>query len=280
MKLKLALPAVFLAVVLTGCGPPPTTVIESPKATTPPVNSELTKATELTAEWNQLDYSEFELPNESTDNFSKAQVKMVAEDVIGLLENQLKYQQAESRGEVIEDVDDFIASAPGALAASLLDRKKHGIQNGKDTWPTVYVQEVDSTYKLEDESRSTYAWKVKEKSMFDTKGIAVTVFHRSFYRMKEPGQQANFITVGRWIELSTIDPDYASWSKDYAWHLGYAYNGADVCELTQASLLVPTPDKTEKDEALQLVNVPTTSFAPESKFKVDQEALEAAAKKC
>lgn len=280
MKLKLALPTILLAAILTGCGTTPTTVIESPKAATPPVNSELIKATELTAEWNQLDHSEFGLPDESTDNYSKAQVKMVAEDVIGLLENQLKFQQAESRGEVLEDVDEFIASAPGALAASLQDRKNHGIRNGKDTWPTVFVQEVDATHKLEDESRSTYAWQVKEKSMFDTKGVAVTIFHRSFYRMTEPGHEANYITVGRWIELSTIDPDYAALSKDYAWHLGYAYNGADVCELTQASLLVPTPDKTEKDESLQLVSVPTSSFAPETKFEVDQEALEAAAKKC
>ncbi|MDN5605596.1 MAG: hypothetical protein L0G59_09300 [Kocuria sp.] len=280
MKLKHAVPAVCLAAILVGCGSKATTVVETPKATVSAINSKLEETLETTQDWDPIGSSEYGLPNKSTGHFTESQVNSVAEDVIGLLENQLKFQQADSRDEVLDDVDKFIASTPGKISPDLQVSKKTSMESDDDSWPVAYIQEVDSAYKIKDESRSTYAWHVREKTMFGTKGIEALVFHRTFYRLTNESGDENFLTVGRWIGLSTIDPEYAKSSKDYGFAINYAYAGANLCEAHSNYLLVPT-DKEEKDAwSGRLTGVPSNDFAPFSDFEIDEEAQEQALQKC
>ncbi|PCC44758.1 hypothetical protein [Brevibacterium aurantiacum] len=280
MKLKLALPAVCLTAILTGCGSTATTVVETPKATTSAIDSKLEETLKSTQDWNPLDSSDYDLPNKATDHFNESQVNSVAEDVIGLLENQLKFQQAGSRDEVLDDVDKFIASAPGRISHDLKGSKKASMEGDDELWPVAYVQEVGSAYTIKDESRTTYAWRVREKNMFGTKGVEVLVLHRTFYRLTNESDDENFVSVGRWIGLSTIDPEYAESSKDYAYTINYAYAGANLCDAHSSYLLVPT-DK-EEDEAFsgKLTSVPSKEFVPHSDFKVNEEAREQALQRC
>lgn len=280
MKLKLALPAVCLTAILTGCGSTATTVVETPKATTSAIDSKLEETLKSTQDWNPLDSSDYDLPNKATDHFNESQVNSVAEDVIVLLENQLKFQQADSRDEVLDDVDKFIASAPGKISPDLEVSKKASIESDDALWPIAYVQEVDSAYRIKDESRTTYAWHVREKTMFGTKGIEVLVLHRTFYRLTNESDDENFLAVGRWIGLSTIDPEYAKSSKDYAYAISTAYTGVNLCDAHSSNLLSPT-DKEEKDAWSDwLTSMPSKDFAPYSDFKIDDEAREQALKRC
>lgn len=280
MKLKYSLPAVCLTMVLAGCGSVTPEAVETPDPESS-IATAMGEATKLAADWKELDSLEYELPDKGTEHFSKEQVDKVASDVVHLLESQLEYQQAESQEEVLGDVDKFTSSAPGKLASLMADTSKEDA-NDKDNiiWPLSYVQPIDSSYEIGDASRFTYAWDVKEQDMFDTDGVEVTLFHRSLYKVQNTDDEENFLVVGRWLGLSTVDPDYAAESGDYAWRQDFSARGAEVCDAVNRSLLVPSTDKAEDSDLDNLMKVKASAFAPRSEFKEDEKDFEKEAAKC
>lgn len=280
MKLKYSLPAACLALVLSACGSATPEAVEKPEPESP-IAIAMDEATKLAADWKESGSLKFELPEKGTEHFSKEQVSSVASDVAGLLERQLEFQQAESKQEVVGDVDKFTASAPGELAGLMADTSKEDAKD-KDNilWPLAFVQPIDSKHEIEDSSRSTYAWDVREQDMHDTDGVEVTLFHRSLYKVRNSDGEENFIVIGRWVGLSTIDPDYAAESGDYAWRLDTAIRGAKVCDAVNRYLLVPSNDKAEDSGFESLMEVKANEFAPKSDFKEDKEELQTEAAKC
>lgn len=280
MKLKYSLPATCLTLALAACGSATPESVETPEPESP-IAMAMKEATKLAADWKESDSLEFELPEKGTEHFSKEQVNSVANDVAGLLESQLEYQQAESKQEVVGDVDKFTASAPGKLAGLMADTSKDDAKD-KDNilWTLAFVQPIDSKHEIADASRSTYAWDVREQDMYDTDGVEVTLFHRSLYKVRNSDGEENFIVIGRWVGLSTIDPNYAAESGDYAWQLNSAVRGAEVCDAVNRYLLVPSNDKAEDSGVESLMKVKANEFAPKSDFKEDQEELQKEAAKC
>lgn len=281
MKLKYVVSSVCIVTLLSACGSTARTTIETPEPTSTAVSA-MDEAMKHISGWGGLHVSEYELPAKGTEHFSKDQVDKVAHDVVGLLQNQLTYQSAESQDDVLKDVNSFVAEAPGKLADYMTTVSKADANDKDNTiWPLVYVQPIDSTYKVEDASHSTYAWNVKEQELHGTDGVAVTLFHRTFYKLQNTNGDENFILVARWLELSTIDPNYAATSGDYAWRLDVSVQGAEYCDAVNRNLLVPSPVAEPNGKNFEtLLKVAPNEFKPKSDFKEDDKKLAAEVAKC
>lgn len=281
MNLKLALSAVCIAALLSACGSTPTAEVESPEPESP-VAAALKQAKSHTADWEKLDSIDYELPSKGTEHFSAEQVGTVASDALDLVQRQLRYQSASSKDEVFDDADAFISEAPGMLSGYLRKIEKD-VSSGDSSpyWVMVFVQPIDSSYVVNGSSRSTYAWDVKEQRMHGTDGLKVTLFHRAFYRVQDSEGQENFIVVARWLELGTIDPEYAASSGDYALRLNWTAPGATTCDAVKANLLVPSPKGADELSDLnQALKIAPRDFKPISGLKQNKEQLHAAEEKC
>lgn len=115
MKLKHVLPVACIASLLAACGSTAHTTVETAEPTSTAVSA-MDEALKHTSGWGEFDLSEYELPTKGTEHFSREQVDQVADDVVGLLQNQLSYQSAGSRNDVLDDVNAFVSDAPGELA--------------------------------------------------------------------------------------------------------------------------------------------------------------------
>lgn len=281
MKLKHVLPVACIASLLAACGSTAHTTVETPEPTSTAVSA-MDEALKHTSGWGELDLSEYELPTKGTEHFSREQVDQVAEDVVGLLQNQLSYQSAGSQNDILDDVNAFVSDAPGELADYMKTKSQEDASdNDSPIWPLSYVQPIDSMYKVDDASPSTYAWSVKEQELHGTDGVAVTLFHRTFYKLQNTNGDENFILVARWLELSTIDPDYAATSGDYAWRLDVSVQGAEYCDAVNRNLLVPSPVAEPNGQNFEtLLKVAPNEFKPKSDFKEDDKKLAAEVAKC
>lgn len=279
MKLKHALTAVCLAVILTGCG----STAPAPVGTTQPesrAEKDLREATDLASEWDPINSANINLPDEKTERFSAAQINMVADDVRRLMTSQLEYQQAESQDEVLANIDDLTADAPGLLGESMAEQAKRDAEDKeKVAWALTYVPAIDSTYEIEDGSRSTYGWELRDHDDFDEPGVEVTLFHRTFYKLRGPSGDESFIVVGRWVGLNTVNPSNSHSSGDYAWQLNMHASGSIFCDAVKRSLLVPEKDDSDPQDFRKLMKVEPSSFAPRSDFKHAEGDLKDA-KKC
>lgn len=281
MNLKLALSVVCIVGLLSACGSPPKTEIESPEPKSP-VAAALKQAKSHTADWELLDSINYKLPSKETEHFSEEQVGSVAGDVLNLMQRQLRYQSAGSKDEVLDDADAFISEAPGMLSETLGQLEKD-VSTGDSSpyWPMIFVQPIDSSYGVKDSIKSTYAWDVKEQPMHGTDGLKVTLFHRSFYQVQDSEDEENFLVVARWLELGTIDPDYAATSGDYSVRIDWNAPGATVCDAVNRNLLVPSP---KGDDELGDINhalkIELSDFKPKSYVINHEEELRTEEEEC
>lgn len=282
MKLKLALSAVCVAGLLSACGSEsPKTEIDSPEAESPAVAA-LNEAKRLTAGWEMLDSVDYELPSKGTEHFSGEQVAIVAGDVLSLMQRQLRYQSAGSKDEVLDDADAFISEAPGMLSDGLNEVEKN-VSSGDSSpyWPMTFVQPIDSSYVVQDPVKSAYAWDIKEERMHGTDGLKVMLFHRTFYEVQDAKNEENFLMVARWLELGTIDPEYAAASGDYALNLNFSAPGATVCDAVKHNLLAPSPkDDSELKDLNRSMKIPPGDFKPASYVQQKEGQLRADEGKC
>lgn len=272
MKRTKSLLAACILVVLAGCGASAAEPAEPP-ATPSPLEAAKAEAAELTAEWDPLDPSEAELPGTATQHFSAAQVDSVAADAWALLQNYQEHTQAAGGDEAAAAADEFISSAPGMLADYMREDLASRASDD-DAWllQLLYAHPIDSRYTIEDGSRTTVAWDVSEVSMHDTVGVEVTLFHRTYYDLTSPDGDEGFVTLGRWITLATIDPEYASESGDYAWYLNFFTGGAEPCSAVARQVLEPSDDFDE-ERSLELMSIGAGEFAPKSEFESDKTEL-------
>lgn len=282
MKLELALSAVCVAGLLSACGSePPKTEIESPEPVSPAVAA-LKETEHLTLGWEKLDSIDYELPSKGTEHYSEEQVGMVAGDVLGLMQRQLRYQSAGSKDEVLDDADDFISEAPGMLSDGL-NEVENNVSSGDSSpyWPMTFVQPIDSSYVVQEPVKSAYAWNVKEEQMHGTDGLKVMLFHRTFYQVQDSKGEENFLMVARWLELGTIDPEYAVTSGDYALNLNFSAPGATVCDAVKHNLLAPSPkDDSELKDFNRSLKIPPGDFKPASYFQAKKGQLQAEEEAC
>lgn len=274
--------AISVALLLSACSAPAVETTEKPPETES-AEQRLAPVQEKIEDWVLLADADIEPFNEDTDKFSGEQVEMVSKDVIKLAEKQLSLDQATSKDHVEQLVDEFASSAPGVLSDNMNKQaEKDAKEKDSDSWSLAFVQPISGSYRIDDDSRFTYAWNAELEPLGDYMGVKVTLFTRVAYWLKSDEGERTMLSIGRWVSLSTANPAYAASSGDYGWHTDSRMYNADICHFAEGKPLVPEATTgAEELESLEEIVAPSAStFAPVSDFKLDQDAIDKAIAKC
>ncbi|AZL12966.1 hypothetical protein CXR25_09215 [Brevibacterium aurantiacum] len=272
--------AISATLLLSACSAPAVETTEKPTKTES-TEQRLAPVQEKIEDWDLLTDAKIEPFNEDTDKFSGDQVEMVSKDVIKLAEKQLSLDQATSKEHVEQLVDEFASSAPGVLSDNMRKQAKKDARD-RDTWSVAYVQPISSSYRIEDDSRFTYAWNAELVPVEDYMGLTVTLFTRTAYWLRTDDGERTMLSIGRWISLSTAEPTYSVSTGDYGWRTASREYNSDICPFAKGEPLVPeTTTGAEELESLEKIVTPSpSSFAPVADFKLDQDAIDKAIAKC
>ena len=162
------------------------------------------------AQWSRLSDVEIEPFNKDMGLFSGDQVELVSQDVIELAKSQLRADRASSSAEMEQQVKDLAAGAPGKLGESMTDQVELDRKDESEKfWTMPYVQPLDSSLDVVEDSRMSYAWDAKVEPVADGTGVTVTLFTRTAHWVNIDDGARTLIGISSWIALSTVDPEYA-----------------------------------------------------------------------
>ncbi|MFC9443573.1 MULTISPECIES: hypothetical protein [unclassified Brevibacterium] len=234
------------------------------------------------AQWSRLSDVEIEPFNKDMGLFSGDQVELVSQDVIELAKSQLRADRASSSAEMEQQVKDLAAGAPGKLGESMTDQVELDRKDESEKfWTMPYVQPLDSSLDVVEDSRMSYAWDAKVEPVADGTGVTVTLFTRTAHWVNIDDGARTLIGISSWIALSTVDPEYAATSGDYAWQVYAHASNADICVAVKGKPFVPLPaDETDKESLDFFTSFGKNEFVAIEKFKTPQEEIEKDIAKC
>lgn len=271
--------AISATLFLSACSAPAAETAEKPPETES-TEPQLAPVQEKIEDWGLLADAKIEPFNEDTGKFSGDQVEMVSKDVIKLAEKQLSADQATSKEDVKQQIDEFASSAPGALSKSMSKQvEKDARDKEKNFWTLIYLQPISDSYSIEDDSRFTYAWNAELEAFEDYMGVTVTLFTRTAYWLRTDDGEKTMISIGRWISLSTVDPTYSASTGDYGWYAHAHIDNADICSATEGKPLVPVVPA-DLDGLKRFVSLDSSTFAPKDYLGSDQDETDKELAKC
>lgn len=281
MQRLLVTTAIVLTLTLAGCGAPKAhTDVDATESST--VEDPFAPIDEKIEDWQPLSDFEIKPFNEGNDKFADQQIELVSRDIIKLAEKQLSFNVSRSKEQVEEQVQEFTSSAPHKLSKYMADQAKADSKDkGKNFWTMSYIQPINNSFAIEDDSRFTYAWQQTLEPFQGQMGVTVTLFTRSAYWLKADTGERSMVTVGRWISLGSVNPANSTATGDYAWHTRSFISNASVCPAFEGEPIEPEMgEDTDLDSLEEFVSVDRSTFAPADDFKLDQEAIDRERKKC